>query len=97
MGLLDYYVDNSNIKINTSLSFYENLELYPDVSYFIIYDLYHHNIEKDKNLDDWIEFGLIDFKEEEIKIVSKKLACLYKKHGNKIMYKRFMKEYTLQK
>lgn len=97
MGLLDYYVNDTEVEIKTELSFNENLELNPDISYFVMYDLYHDKFEKRSEVDDWVKYGLVDLKDDQIKSVPKSLADLYEKHGNKVMYKRLMKEFTKQK
>jgi hypothetical protein len=97
MGLLNYYINDKIVEIKTELSFYENLELNPDISYFVMYDLYHNKYNKKQEADDWIKYGLVDLKDENIKSVPKNIAFLYKKHGNKVMYKRLMKEFSKQK
>ncbi|WUR03569.1 uncharacterized protein VNE69_05158 [Vairimorpha necatrix] len=90
MGILDYYT-SENVKICKNMTFDENLEINSNFSYFSVYDAYFNDIEDKKSYDIWTEVGILE--DVEIKEVPLNFANLYKKIGNKHMYKRFMKEH----
>lgn len=97
MGLLDYYVNDKRVEIREELSFNSNLDLNPDISYFIIYDLYYNKYERKEEVDDWVKYGLYGVNVDDIKSVPRSIAQVYKHHGNKIMYIRLMEEFCKRK